>query len=161
MSEQARLDRHVRTSELQRYPAQVVTFRVADRLFGVDVSVVREIKSWQPTTSLPDTEAHVLGVINLRGQIVPVYDLRLLIGLDQVDSSAGKVVVVLDVEGQPHGIVADDVSDILDVGQDEFRPSPVATGERELVSTLIVKNESVISLMNPGFVSSRSSLSAH
>lgn len=131
-------------------PTQIVTFRITDRVFGVDVAVVREIKGWQPTTALPDAPAHVLGVINLRGQIVPVHDLGLRLGIVGSGGTGSKVVIVLDVHDQPCGIVADAVSDILDVAPADFRASPVASaGSQSLVSTLVVKNDVVIALLNP------------
>lgn len=134
-------------------PGQIVTFRVADRTFGVDVDCVREIKGWQLTTPLPSTARHMLGVINLRGQIVPVYDLRLLLDLAPADGAAGKVVIVLASGGEPYGVVADAVSDILDVNPDDVRPSPTADGSTdELVSHLVVKAETVIALMNTGAI---------
>ena len=137
-------------------PTQIVTFRIAARVFGVDVAVVREIKGWQPTTALPEAAAHVLGVINLRGQIVPVYDLAMLLGIAGADTTASKVVIVLDVHDRPCGIVADAVSDILDVAPTDFRASPVAIGGADaLVSTLVVKNGVVIALLNPETVTGK------
>lgn len=142
-------------------PSQIVTFRVADRVFGVDVGVVREIKGWQPTTPLPATAGHVLGVINLRGQIVPVHDLAQLIGMAGAETAAGKVVIVLDCGAQPYGIVADAVSDILDVVPGDFRPSPFSAGIVDaLVSSLVIKDETVIALLNADAVSGASSPAA-
>lgn len=136
-------------SQTSTTPDQIVTFRVADRTFGVDVGCVREIKGWQLTTPLPSTAHHMLGVINLRGQIVPVYDLRLLLDLAPADGASSKVVIVLASGGEPYGVVADAVSDILDVNPDDIRPSPTTD---ELVSHLVVKAETVIALMNAGAI---------
>ena len=56
--------------------SQIVTFRIDGQSFGVDVARVREIRGWQPVTPIPDAASHVLGVLNLRGEVVTIYDLR-------------------------------------------------------------------------------------
>jgi purine-binding chemotaxis protein CheW len=133
-------------------PVQVVTFKVDDRLFGVDVAIVREIKGWQQATPLPNAASHVLGVINLRGLIVAVYDLRRLLGIADSETSVGKVVMVVDVGERQCGIVADAVSDILGVSAGEVRPSPTASHPGDLVTRLVVKGETVIALINVGAI---------
>ena len=129
-------------------PSQVVTFRVDNRAFGVDVSVVREIKGWQPTTPLPNAAPQVLGVLNLRGNLIAVYDLRKLIGLGDCMDQAARVVLVVDLGERMCGIVADAVSDILDVDPSDMRPSPAMFGDEDLVSRFVVRGENVISLLN-------------
>lgn len=129
-------------------PQQVVTFRVDGRTFGVDVAEVREIKGWQPATPLPNAARHVLGVINLRGQIIAVYDLRSLLGIREAEETRARVVLVVDVGERLCGIVADAVSDILDVSASDFRPSPTATGAHDVVTSLVVRGDAVIALLN-------------
>jgi len=130
------------------FPTQVVTFRVDNRAFGVDVAVVREIKGWQPTTPLPNAAPQVLGVLNLRGNLIAVYDLRKLIGLGDCMDQTARVVLVVDLGRRMCGIVADAVSDILDVDPSDLRPSPAMFSDEDLVSHFVVRGESVISLLN-------------
>ena len=130
-------------------PQQIVTFRVDGRSFGVDVSSVREIKGWQPTTPLPNAAAHVLGVINLRGAIIAVYDLRQRLGLGQSTMSRSSVVIVLDLGERYGGILVDAVSDIVDIVASDLRPAPdVADDGDDVLQGLLVKGDEVVALLD-------------
>ena len=91
---------------------------------------MREIKGWQPTTPLPNAASHVLGVINLRGTIIAVYDLRHRLGLGPAEVSRSSVVIVVDLADRLAGILVDSVSDIIDVPRSRPAPPPTspATG---------------------------------
>lgn len=131
---------------------RLVTFQTDGRAFGIDVAAVREIRGWQQTTPLPNTAQHVLGVINLRGTIVPVVDLRRRLGLGASELTRASVVIVVDIDDRQIGILADAVSDIVDVTEDEIQPAPNLDGhdhdpEAKVVKTLMVKGGSVVSLL--------------
>jgi purine-binding chemotaxis protein CheW len=138
----------------QTRPLQVVTFNIDDRLFGTVVGSVREIRGWQPATALPNSESHVVGVLNLRGSIIAVYDLRVLLGLARTEPSRSTVTIVADVGSRLIGILADAVSDILDVDNDSIREPPPdgGSGQDRLLDKLIVQDEKVISLLNLGAI---------
>lgn len=129
---------------------QVVTFKVDDRVFGTPVNAVREIRGWQPATALPNAEPHVLGVLNLRGSIIVVYDLRARLGLGPTERSRSTVTIVVDTGTRLVGILADAVSDILDVEPEDLRdpPGDVRQSGDGLLDKLIVQGETVISLLN-------------
>ncbi len=128
---------------------QMVTFRVDGRSFGIDVSAVREIKGWQPTTPLPNSAGYVLGVINLRGAIIAVYDLRRRLGLGSTELSRSSVVIVVDLGERYVGILADAVSDIVDVDSASLRPAPdVANDGGDLLKGLVVKGNEVVALLD-------------
>jgi purine-binding chemotaxis protein CheW len=128
---------------------QIVTFRVDGRSFGIDVSAVREIKGWQPTTPLPNSASHVLGVINLRGAIIAVYDLRRRLGLGTTELSRSSVVIVVDLGERYVGILADAVSDIVDVDSASLRAAPdVANDGGDLLKGLVVKGNEVVALLD-------------
>jgi purine-binding chemotaxis protein CheW len=130
-------------------PQQFVTFRVDGRSFGVDVSSVREIKGWQPTTPLPNAAAHVLGVINLRGAIIAVYDLRQRLGLGPSTMSRSSVVIVLDLGERYGGILVDAVSDIVDIAATDLRPAPDVAGDGDdVLQGLLVKGDEVVALLD-------------
>ncbi len=76
-------EKHFSSAQPESTVRRIVTFKVGDRTFGIDVGMVREIKGWQTTTPLPHAAPHVRGVLNLRGVILAVYDLRTSIGLGQ------------------------------------------------------------------------------
>jgi purine-binding chemotaxis protein CheW len=125
---------------------RIVTFRIADRHFGVDVSTVREIRGWQPTTPLPNAAPHVLGVVNLRGIVLPVHDLRQRIGLGPTAVGPSSVVIVIAIGEQLAGILVDAVSDIVDVPESQLRAAPEMGGQDSQLLGLVVRNESVIVL---------------
>jgi purine-binding chemotaxis protein CheW len=107
---------------------QYLTFVLAGEEYGVDILRVQEIKGWDRVTPLPHTPAHLLGVINLRGTIVPIMDLRLRFGMGEPHYVATTVVVVLRVGSATRertmGFVVDAVSDVHDIGADRMRPAP-------------------------------------
>lgn len=130
--------------------SQVVTFKIEGRTFGTPVNTVREIRGWQPATPLPNADPHVVGVLNLRGSIIVVYDLRTRLGLGPTERSRSTVTIVVDAGGRLVGILADAVSDILDINPDELRdpPGDVMNSGGSLLDKLIIKDDLVIALLN-------------
>lgn len=104
-----------------------LTFLVGAEEYGVDILRVQEIKGWEPTTRVPNTPAFVRGVMDLRGAVVPVIDLRCVFGADSADCTKTTVVIVLRVEqgAETHvmGFVVDAVSEVYDVSGDEVQPA--------------------------------------
>ncbi len=107
---------------------QVLTFSLGQEVYGVDILRVMEIRGWSPVTRIPHSPPSVLGVLNLRGAIVPIIDLRLRFGLASVAYTALTVVIVLSLRtelGQREcGIVVDGVRDVADIVTDNIRPAP-------------------------------------
>lgn len=103
---------------------QYVTFLVGDRAYGVDIVLVREIKQWSPTTTLPNQPHYMRGVLNLRGTIVPVHDLRARFGGGLTEAAETHVVVIVWIGEQTVGVLVDAVSDIISVSSEEIRPVP-------------------------------------
>jgi purine-binding chemotaxis protein CheW len=127
---------------------QIVTFNIDDRVFGIDVGVVREIKGWQETTPLPHAARHVRGVINLRGLILAVYDLRARLGGGLTQPTAKHVNLVVDVAERTAGILVDAVSDIVDVPAHAIRPAPaVAMDGLELIEGVALLDHMVVALL--------------
>ena len=109
----------------QAAPAiQQLTVSLGAEEYGIDILAVREIRGWTPVTRIPQAPSYVLGVLNLRGAIVPVLDLRLRFGLAREEYTATTVTVVVTVAGRLFGVVVDAVSDVLDVEADQIRPVP-------------------------------------
>ena len=103
---------------------QYLTVNLANEEYGIDILAVREIRGWTSVTRIPQAPGYVLGVLNLRGAIVPVLDLRLRFGLSREEYTGTTVTVIITVAGRLFGIVVDAVSDVLDVEQNNVRPVP-------------------------------------
>ena len=96
-------------------------FRVGAESYGVDIRLVREIRAWSPTTNLPNTPDYVRGVINIRGSIVPILDVRARFGQGQTDASKAHVVIVVAIGARSVGLLVDAVSDIVAVNENEVK----------------------------------------
>jgi purine-binding chemotaxis protein CheW len=103
---------------------QLITFQLGDQILGVDIMAIREIRAWSPATPLPNVPAHVRGVVNLRGVVLPVLDLRCRLGWGTTDPSARHVIIVVRIGEQLQGIIVDAVNDIVSVAADEMQPLP-------------------------------------
>jgi len=107
---------------------QYLTFMLAGEEYGVDILRVQEIKGWDRVTPVPNTPEYIRGVINLRGTIVPIIDLRLRFGLEPMEYGPTTVVIVLKVvheeQSRIMGVVVDAVSDVYNVEADALKPPP-------------------------------------
>lgn len=116
------------TFEVNANSDQYLTFILNSEEYGVDILRVQEIKGWDGATPIPNTPDYVRGVINLRGTIVPIIDLRARFGLERVEYGPTTVVIVLKVmQGSASrimGIVVDAVSEVYNVAQQDLKPSP-------------------------------------
>jgi purine-binding chemotaxis protein CheW len=108
---------------------QFVSFVIGEQHYCVDIMAVREIKAWTGTTALPNSPAHIRGVINLRGAIVPVIDLRKRFGQELTEPTPAHVVVIVAVGDVQNGLLVDGVSDIVTVNKKDIAPIPNMEGE--------------------------------
>jgi purine-binding chemotaxis protein CheW len=107
---------------------QVLTFTLGEETYGVDILRVQEIRGYSTVTRIPQAPAHVLGVLNLRGSIVPIVDMRMRFNLDRAEYTPLTVIIVLSVESaagrRDIGVVVDGVSDVIDVASADIKPAP-------------------------------------
>ena len=103
---------------------QQLTFSLAEEEYGVDILAVREIRGWSRVTRIPQTPSYVLGVLNLRGSVVPVMDLRLRFGLEREAYDDTTVTIIVAVADRLFGIVVDAVSDVVDIDPAAIKPVP-------------------------------------
>ena len=107
---------------------QVLTFCLGSETYAVDILLVQEIRGWTPVTRLPQSPTHMLGMLNLRGSIVPVIDMRLRLSLQQAPFTPLTVIVVLSVQTssgrREFGLVVDSVSDVVDIDAAELKETP-------------------------------------
>jgi purine-binding chemotaxis protein CheW len=108
---------------------ELVSFRVGGQDFCVDIMSVREIRGWTPATVLPHAPAYILGVINLRGAVVPIVDLAARMGLEPIRPDARHVIVICVVDHQTVGFLVDAVSDILSVKRALIQPTPAVSSD--------------------------------
>ena len=133
---------------------QVLTFSLGTETYGVDILRVQELRGWTPVTRVPQSPTHVLGVLNLRGSIVPIIDLRMRFGLTQIEYTALTVIVVLSVESstgrREFGLVVDGVSDVVDVHAGDLKETP-SLGNRatsDLIKGLVTVDDRMLILLD-------------
>ena len=103
---------------------ELLSFRVGEQEYSVDIMSVREIRGWSRATPLPHSAAHVRGVINLRGTVLPIIDLAQRLGLSVAEASERNVIIVVQVRDQTLGLVVDAVSDILSIPMQDLQTPP-------------------------------------
>lgn len=112
---------------------QVLTFCLGAETYGVDILRVQEIRGWTPVTRIPKSPSHVLGVLNLRGSIVPILDLRVRFSLECAEFTPLTVIIVLSImtpSGRSEfGLVVDSVSDVVDISVTDLKETPNLGGK--------------------------------
>ena len=110
--------------QLETASAQYLTFALGSEEYGVEILKVQEIRGYAPITPIPNTPPHVMGVMNLRGAIVPVVDLRRTLGMAAAEYTPFTVIVVVTVGTRAMGLIVDAVSDVLDVDRGAMQATP-------------------------------------
>lgn len=128
---------------------QFISLKVGAENYAIDILAVREIKGWTSTTVLPNQPDYVLGVLNLRGAIVPVFDLRGRFGQGLTETTPMHVVIIVKVKERTIGILVDAVSDILTVSSTEIQPVPdmERAASTEYFSGIISVNDSTVVIL--------------
>ena len=101
-----------------------LTFALADEEYGLEILQVREIIGLIDITTVPKMPDFVKGVVNLRGKIIPVIDLRLKFGMTGMEYTKETCIIVLSISNNPVGIIVDNVCEVLDIRHDEIEPAP-------------------------------------
>lgn len=133
---------------------QVLTFVLGNETYGVDILRVQEIRGWSAVTKIPHAPPHVLGVLNLRGSIVPIVDLRMRFCLDRAEYTTVTVIIVVSVISaagrRDFGVVVDGVSDVVDVNPEEVKAAPElgAKGATDYIRGLVPVAERMVVLLD-------------
>lgn len=109
---------------------ELLSFKVAEQEYSVDIMSVREIRGWSRATPLPHAASYVCGVINLRGTVLPIIDLASRLGLPLSEPTERNVIIVVKIDDQTIGLVVDAVSDILSIAFSEMQPPPDVSDEQ-------------------------------
>ncbi len=134
---------------------QFLSFKLGVEEYGVDILKVQEIKGWEGATPIPNMPGYILGVINLRGTVVPIINLRSLFEMDELEFTKTTVVIVVRItdsekdEQRTVGLVVDAVSEVHNITQDELRPAPEFGGacRADFIMALATKEERMIILL--------------
>ena len=133
---------------------QVLTFVLGKETYGVDILRVQEIRGYSAVTKIPHAPPHVLGVLNLRGSIVPIVDLRMRFSLDRAEYTAVTVIIVVAVMSsagrRDFGVVVDGVSDVVDVNTEEVKPAPDlgSRGTTDYIRGLVPVSDRMVVLLD-------------
>lgn len=112
------------TAEVTKPSRQFLTFLLEQQEYGLEVSEVQEICGFAPISAVPNVPAHVRGVMNLRGTVLPVIDMRRRFGLSEIPPSKFSVIVIAKMANRKLGLLVDAVSDVLTVNEDEMHEAP-------------------------------------
>lgn len=123
---------------------ELLTFRLSDQDYAIDIKSVREIRSWTRATQLPHAPAYMKGVINLRGTVLPVMDLAARLGLPSPEQSARSVIIVVRQNDAMAGLLVDAVSDIVTLTADEMQSPPEMSTTGTTKATGVVRCLAVI-----------------
>jgi purine-binding chemotaxis protein CheW len=128
--------------------SEYISFAVGDEQYGVNIMAVREIKDWSVITQLPNQPAYMRGVLNLRGVIVPIIDLRCRFGHDRRHADA--VIIVIQIDGETVGLLADRVLDIIAVDPSQIQPIPKVSHDARtgFLSGLVAVEKTMIALID-------------
>lgn len=129
---------------------QFTSFRIGNEEYAIDIMSVREIKGWTEATVLPNQPKFVLGVLNLRGTIVPIFDLRCRFGLGLTTATRSHVIIIANVNERTVGLLVDAVSDILTVAPEQIRPVPEIDrgATAEFMNGIINVNDSMVVILS-------------
>ena len=146
--------------------SQFLTFTLGSEEYGVEILRVQEIRGWQQVTRVPSAPAHMLGVLNLRGVIVPIIDMRMRFRLAKVEYTPLTVIIVLSVQGPTgtnvFGVVVDSVSDVLDVKASDVKIKPDfgASVNTDFINGLATVGDHMVMLLDIDKLLSADELSA-
>jgi purine-binding chemotaxis protein CheW len=137
------------TAAEQTESRQYITFVANQQEFAANIMAIREIRGWTDTTPLPHVPDYVRGVINLRGVVLPVIDLKARLGLGMTDASAKHVIIVVNTGTRATGILVDAVSDIITLAGNQVQPTPemMQDGDDKYVDGIAVLEGRMVTLL--------------
>jgi purine-binding chemotaxis protein CheW len=129
---------------------QFVTFQLGGETYGISILKLNEIIAYQSCTTIPNVPSFIKGVLNLRGIVVPVIDMRERFGMETVDYNQFTVIMILDVSGRIMGLVVDAVSDVITLNKEDIKPRPhFSTGiSTQFIHGMGIKDNKFIILLD-------------
>ncbi len=131
-------------------PTELISFAIGDDQYGVDIMAVREIKGWTDITHLPKQPEYVRGVLNLRGAIVPIIDLRCRFGEGLTETTPLHIVIIVQIGGRQVGLIGDRVLDIVSVDAAQIQPVPRTEQDApaDFLSGLVTQDNTMIAMID-------------
>jgi len=129
---------------------QYLTFRLNEQNYGIPILEVQEIKGWDEVTPIPNSPVYIRGVLNLRGTIVPIIDLRLRFGLQERDYDDFTVIIIVNIRDRLAGLVVDSVSDVINASEEQHCEAPEFEGQinRKYLQGLVQVDDKLLILLN-------------
>jgi purine-binding chemotaxis protein CheW len=129
---------------------QYLTFALGQELYGVEILRVQEIKGYVAPTAVPNTPPHIKGVMNLRGTIIPVVDLRAKLSLNETEYNQFTVIIVMTIGSKVVGLIVDSVSDVLNIPQADIQAPPEFGGTVDVrfIDGMAKAEEKFVMLLN-------------
>ena len=144
------MNEHTQTNTAEKNIDQLISFTLSDEDYGVDIQTVKEVIRKKDIIRLPKAPAFVKGVINLRGDVIPIIDLRERFNMEQQDYTNMTRVIVVEVDGRSIGMVVDSVSHVLRIESGQIEPPPPCVGKvsEEYIRGVGKVEERLIVLLN-------------
>lgn len=141
---------------------ELIAFRLGEQEFCLDVMNVREIRGWTPATPLPHAPSYMLGVINLRGTVLPIIDLAARMGFPPAEPSTRHAIMVVEIGKQVIGFLVDAVSEIFSGKDEEVQPTPdvASAATRNLIQGVIAAEGRMISVLSLDMITATTDLAA-
>lgn len=141
---------------------QYLAFALGDEQYGIELLRVQEIKGYSAVTPIPNTPVHIKGVMNLRGAVIPIVDLRRRFGMPPIEYNQFNVIIVINVGHKIMGLLVDAVSDVLNVGVGEVRPAPDfgARADTRFISGVASAGDKIAVLLDVALLLSEDDLTA-
>lgn len=138
------------TSSFSGDMLEIIAFRLHDQEFCVKTTTIREIRGWAPSTPIPHSPADVIGVMNLRGSVIPIIDLAYKLGMTSTVANERSAIVVAEVHNMVIGMLVDRVSDILTIAAEQVQPVPEVTAsfDRAYCEGIIATENGMICFLN-------------
>lgn len=129
---------------------EIIAFRLHDQEFCVKTTTIREIRGWAPSTPIPHAPKEVIGVMNLRGTVIPIIDLAYKLGMPGTAANERSAIVVTEVKSMIIGMLVDRVSDILTIKSSEVQPAPEITTsfDKSFTDGIIARENGMICFLN-------------
>jgi len=129
---------------------EIVSINLAGQKFCIDIMTIREIRGWVPVTPVPHQPDFVLGILNLRGAVIPVIDLSRRLGMKSGETTERSAIIVTDVDGMLAGLLVDQVSDMITIKLDDLQPPPeiIPKQQRDYCRGVVATGNEIVCVLN-------------